>query len=99
MPPVDDKLRQLTELEIHFHRWTLYELGLPAVIVRYVDMVMKKRLLMALKMSAAELQQARVTGTGPWQSSTAKFVHETFTEDDLTEIVGLEDTLRALRDV
>lgn len=92
---MDEKLRQMSELEIHFHRWMLHEIGLPKIIVTYVDLVMRKRLLMALKMSAEELQDARISKTGPWVGDTKTFISETFTEDDLNEIRGIDDALRA----
>ena len=37
----NDKLRQMTELEIHFHRWMLHGLELPPTIVKYVDTMMR----------------------------------------------------------
>ena len=92
---MDEKLRQMSELEIHFHRWMLHEIGLPQTVVTYVDLVMRKRLLMGLRMSAEELQSARISQTGPWTANTETFIAETFTEDDLTEIRGIDDVLGA----
>lgn len=92
----DSKPRQLAELEVHFHRWTLHETGLPAVVVTYVDLVMRKRPMMALQMSAEELQNARVLGVGPWTASTKAFARAVFTEDDLDSIRGIDAALEAL---
>ena len=93
---MDEKLRQMSEIEIHFRRWILHEIGLPKIVVSYVDLVMRKRMLMALRMSAEELQEARITRTGPWLESTQVFISENFTEDDLLQIRGIGKALSQL---
>ena len=52
---------------------------------------------MALKMSAEELQIARVEGTGPWGADSWKFAQEHFTEDELYEVRDLSKAVSMMK--